>query len=215
MSGSSSADDKRKAERILSFLEDKYGGISWWPGDTGEVMIGAILTQQTRWENVKKALALLQEKDLCSVPAIHTAAPEDIENAIRCTGFYHMKARRLIGLAAYVMDTCGGIGRMESMPTEELRAGLLSVNGVGEETADSILCYGFSRPSFVIDAYTVKIAACAGIKTPRPGLKALFESVLPKNTSAYSQAHARIVEYAKERCTTKRCEECRILALNG
>jgi endonuclease-3 related protein len=113
------------------------------------------------------------------------------------------------------METCGGIGCMETMPTKELRAGLLSVNGVGEETADSILCYGFCRPSFVIDAYTVRIAACAGIKTPRPGLKALFESVLPENTSVYRQAHARIVEYAKERCTSKRCEECRILALNG
>jgi len=215
MSGSSSADDKRKAERILSFLEDKYGGISWWPGDTGEVMIGAILTQQTRWENVKKALALLKDQNLCSIAALHMAAPEDIENAIRCTGFYRMKARRLLGLAAYVMESCGGIGRMEAMTTEELRTGLLSVNGVGEETADSILCYGFYRPSFVIDAYTVRIAACAGIGTPRPGLKALFESVLPHETSAYRQAHARIVEYAKERCTTKRCEGCRILALNG
>jgi len=215
MSGSSSADDKIKAEQILSILEEKYGGISWWPGDTGEVMIGAILTQQTRWENVKKALALLKDKNLCSIPALHTAAPADIEAAIRCTGFYRMKARRLAGLAAYVRENCGGIGCMETMPTEELRTGLLSVNGIGEETADSILCYGFGRPSFVIDAYTVRIAACAGIKTPRPGLKALFESVLPKDTSAYCQAHARIVEYAKERCTTKRCEGCRILALNG
>jgi endonuclease-3 related protein len=215
MSGSSSAEDKRKAERILSVLEEKYGGISWWPGDTGEVMIGAILTQQTRWENVKKALALLKDKNLCSIAALHTAAPADVEQAIRCTGFYRMKARRLFGLADYVMESCGGIGRMEGMPTDELRAGLLSVNGVGEETADSILCYGFLRPSFVIDAYTARIAACAGIKTPRPGLKSLFESVLPPDTSAYSQAHARIVEYAKERCTTKRCEGCRILALNG
>jgi Uncharacterized protein related to Endonuclease III len=215
MSGSSSAEDKKKAGLILSFLEEKYGGISWWPGDTGEVMIGAILTQQTRWENVKKALFLLNEQDLCSITALYKAAPADVEAAIRCTGFYRMKARRLLRLAAYVMEDCGGIDRMEKIPTDELRAGLLSVNGVGEETADSILCYGFLRPSFVIDAYTVRIAACAGIKTPRPGLKSLFESMLPYDTPAYSQAHARIVEYAKERCTTKRCEGCRIMALNG
>jgi len=215
MSGSSSADNKEKARHIVTFLKKQYGDIPWWPGDTGEVMIGAILTQQTRWENVEKALTLLKERDLCSVPALHTAVPSDIEDAIRCTGFYRMKARRLRALAAYVMETCGGIERMGSMPTDVLRTGLLAVNGIGEETADSILCYGFGRPSFVIDAYTARMAACAGITTPRPGLKALFEHVLPKDSHAYHQAHAHIVEYAKERCTKKRCEGCRILASNG
>lgn len=215
MSGSSSVKDKKRARQIVTGLKRQYGDIPWWPGDTGEVMIGAILTQQTRWENVEKALALLKERGLCTIPALHAAAGPEIEAAIRCTGFYRMKARRLAALAAYVIDTCGGIGRMETMPTAVLREGLLSVHGIGEETADSILCYGFGRPSFVIDAYTVRMAACAGISAPRGDLKALFESVLPPNTRAYHQAHAHIVEYAKERCTRKRCEGCGISALSG
>ena len=214
MSASSSVKDKKTARQIVTGLKKEYGDIPWWPGDTGEVMIGAILTQQTRWENVEKALALLKEQGLCSIPALHAADPAAVEDAIRCTGFYRVKARRLAGLAEFVMEH-GGIGRMRAMPTGALREGLLSVNGIGEETADSILCYGFGRPSFVIDAYTVRMAACAGIKTPRQGLKTLFESVLPDDTHAYHQAHAHIVEYAKERCTKKRCNGCRITALSG
>ena len=215
MSVSSSVNNSHKAHRIVSGLKKTYGDIPWWPGDTGEVMIGAILTQQTRWENVEKALTLLKNRDLCSIPAIHAAAQSQVEDAIRCTGFYRIKARRLAGLAAFVLGTCGGIQRMALMPTETLRSGLLSVNGIGEETADSILCYGFGRPTFVIDAYTARMASCAGITTPRAGLKSLFESVLPKDTHAYHQAHAHIVEYAKERCTKKRCNGCRIRALKG
>jgi endonuclease-3 related protein len=215
MSASSSAKNKKKAEQIVSILAARFGAIPWWPGDTDEVMIGAILTQQTRWENVEQALRLLGEKDLCSMAALATADTADIEAAIRCTGFYRMKARRLKALAAYITVTCGGVAAMEAMPTEALREGLLGVNGIGKETADSILCYGFGRASFVIDAYTNRISRCAGITTPCPGLKALFESVLEKDHHVCHQAHAHIVEYAKGWCTKKRCEGCRIMALNG
>jgi endonuclease III related protein len=104
---------------------------------------------------------------------------------------------------------------MGTIPTPTLRAGLLAVHGIGEETADSILCYGFSRPSFVIDAYTERIARCAGITTPRSALKTLFECVLTEETHVYHQTHAHIVEYAKGWCTKKRCDGCRIMALNG
>jgi endonuclease-3 related protein len=138
-----------------------------------------------------------------------------IEDAVRCTGFYRIKARRLKSLAVFVVETCGGTVRMTTVPTPKLRAGLLLVNGIGEETADSILCYGFSRPSFVIDAYTLRIARCAGITAPRSALKTLFECVLAKDPHMYHQTHAHIVEYAKGWCTKKRCEGCRIMALNG
>ncbi|MGB9126213.1 MAG: Fe-S cluster assembly protein HesB, partial [Methanoregula sp.] len=175
----------------------------------------AILTQQTRWENVEQALRLLKERNLCSLSALCAADLPDIESAIRCTGFYRMKARRLRALAAFVIDSCGGVSVMDTIPTEELREGLLGVNGIGEETADSILCYGFDRPSFVIDAYTESIARCAGIIAPRVDLKALFESVLAEDPHVYHQTHAHIVEYAKGWCTKKRCEGCRIMALNG
>ena len=215
MSASSSAENAALAKKLVGILKRRFGEIPWWPGNTDEVMIGAILTQQTRWENVEQALRLLKERNLCSMSALFAADLPDIESAIRCTGFYRMKARRLKALVAFVIDSCGGVSVMDNIPTGELREGLLSVNGIGEETADSILCYGFGRQSFVIDAYTESIARCAGITAPRVDLKALFEGVLAEDPHVYHQTHAHIVEYAKGWCTKKRCEGCRIMALNG
>ena len=104
---------------------------------------------------------------------------------------------------------------MAGMPTGELREGLLGVHGIGEETADSILCYGFSRPVFVIDAYTERMVRCAGIKEPRNRLKALFGDVLPKENEACRQTHAHIVEYTKEYCGKKRCDACILVNSNA
>jgi len=204
MSGSSSF----KIREILRILAGHYGNISWWPGDTDEVMIGAILTQQTRWENVRKALGNLRDRNLCSLSAIHGADSGEIGELVRCTGFYRLKTHRLKTLAAYVMETYGSVDAMTGEPSDRLRAGLLKIKGVGAETADSILCYGFSRTSFVIDAYTEKICSCCGILHRRDQLKTLFEDVLPQDPDAYKRAHAHIVEYAKEYCGKKRCNEC-------
>jgi endonuclease-3 related protein len=215
MSAFSSGNDAGKAGKIVDILKNRFGEILWWPGNTDEVMIGAILTQQTRWGNVEQALQQLKDRDMCSMAAMNAADAEKIEAAVRCTGFYRIKARRLKALAGFVTDICGGVDLMASIPTPTLRAGLLGVYGIGEETADSILCYGFSRPSFVVDAYTERIAWCAGITTPRSALKPLFESVIAEDSHVYHQTHAHIVEYAKGWCTKKRCEGCRIMALNG
>ncbi len=213
MLASSSGNDKKAAE-IVRILTTRFGDIPWWPGDPDEVMIGAILTQQTRWENVERALSFLKEEKLCSLALLHKTDPETIEVAIRCTGFYRVKTRRLKALAAFVTETCGGVEAIQTLPTATIRKGLLAINGIGEETADSILCYAFGRESFVIDAYTERIACCAGITTPRPKLKALFERVFTEDPHVYHQTHAHMVEYAKHVCTKKRCEGCRIMALN-
>ncbi len=210
MSGSSSSE----CARIVRVLNGHYGHIPWWPGDTDEVLIGAVLTQQTRWENVVRALALLKEGSLCSVAALYEAGPAEIERAIRCTGFYRVKTRRLKALATFVMREYGGPGVMAESPTALLREGLLRVSGIGEETADSILCYGFHRASFVIDAYTHRICGCAGIPEQKSRLKALFEEVLPADPEVYRQTHAHIVEYAKEYCGRKRCETCILMNSN-
>jgi endonuclease III related protein len=209
-----SASSSIKVRRLVRTLERKYGKIPWWPGDCDEVMIGAILTQQTRWENVVRALDLLHGKDLCTMDAIRRADSRAVEEAIRCTGFYRVKAKRLKTLAAFV-EECGGVVRMAEMPTGPLREGLLAVHGIGEETADSILCYGFSRPCFVIDAYTERMARCIGVTDPRNRLKPLFEGVLPKDNEACRQTHAHIVEYAKECCSKKRCDGCILVNSNG
>ena len=210
MSGSSSG----KINRLISSLDGCYGEIAWWPGYPDEVMIGAVLTQQTRWENVERALANLKKRDLCSIEAIFLADICDIEDAIRCTGFYHIKAQRLKSLATYIMETFGGIEKMSDVSTPQLRAGLLAVSGIGEETADSILCYSLDRTSFVIDAYTDRIVRCIGVTEKKQDLKSLFEKNLPKDNHAYRQVHAHIVEYAKEYCGKKRCDECILLSSN-
>jgi endonuclease-3 related protein len=201
--------------RIIRYLEKKYGMLDWWQGNTDEVMIGAILTQQTRWENVKRALAALKEQGLCSMEAIFSADPEILEQAIQCTGFYRIKTQRLKSLAAHVMCSYGSIELMADEPTDKIREQLIGVNGIGEETADSILCYGFQRPSFIIDAYTERICQCVGLGIKRAPLKVLFEAVLPHDPMIYRQVHAHIVEYAKEYCVKKRCGECTLVSLNG
>jgi len=210
-----SASSSSKVQKTVSTLRARYGEISWWPGDRDEVMIGAILTQQTRWENVNCALADLRLKGLCSIPALCSVNTGDIEAAVRCTGFYRVKTQRLQSLARHVMEVYGSVDAMEDVPTAVLRADLLSVNGIGEETADSILCYGFSRTSFVMDAYTDKILRCTGITEPRPAAKALFERVLPCDNKVYREAHAHIVEYAKEFCGKKRCDTCILVNSSG
>jgi endonuclease-3 related protein len=204
MSGSSFI----KIEKLICSLTGWYGEIEWWPGYADEVMIGAILTQQTRWENVQRALTLLKKKDLCSIDAIMNADIRDVEDAIRCTGFYRIKAKRLKSLATHVIRTYGSVDQMEEVPTDELRKGLLNVQGVGDETADCILCYGLLRTSFVIDAYTDRMVRCIGVTEKKDRLKCLFEQILPSDNHIYKQAHAHIVEYAKEFCGKKRCAEC-------
>jgi len=211
MSGSSSI----KINHLITSLAGCYGEIAWWPGFPDEVMIGAVLTQQTRWENVERALINLKKKDLCSIDAIFHADIREIEDAIRCSGFYRIKAQRLKSLALYVIETFGGVERMADIPTGELRAELLNVSGIGEETADSILCYGLDRTSFVIDAYTVRISRCIGVPEKKAHLKSLFEKNLPKDNHSYRQVHAHIVEYAKEYCGKKRCHECILLNSSG
>jgi endonuclease-3 related protein len=211
MSGSSSV----KIKHLISSLARCFGEIAWWPGDTDEVMIGAILTQQTRWENVERALTDLKKRGLCSLDTIASADIQDLEGAIRCTGFYRVKAKRLKVLASYIMETYGGIDGMVDESTERLRTGLLNVSGIGEETADSILCYGLFRTSFVIDAYTERMTRCIGVPEKRQDLKPLFEKCLPKDNYIYRQTHAHIVEYAKEFCGKKRCSECILVSSNG
>jgi endonuclease-3 related protein len=207
-------EDIRRIKRIISGLYEQYGDILWWPGNSDEVIIGAILTQQTRWENVEKALENLRSLNLSSVGAIACSDAERIEDAIRCTGFYRVKTARLKGLAHFLLSAFGSVTAMSAVDDHELRKALLSVKGVGEETADSILCYGFDRCSFVIDAYTGRICRCAGVKAGRSDLKSLFEASMPCDNNIYRLAHAHIVEFAKDYCVKKRCGECWIRNLH-
>jgi endonuclease-3 related protein len=201
--------------KIVSQLPARASEGTWWPGNREEILIGAILTQQTRWESVERALSLLRDAGCSSLEGIHRQEQEDLEDLIRCTGFFRQKAGRLKDLAAHILSTYGGIGGMEGHSTEDLRRDLLSLRGIGEETADSMLCYALGRPSFVVDAYTERICRCAGVAVPRKDLKGVFEAVLPSDAGVYREMHARIVEYAKTWCAGKRCGECRIRNSDG
>lgn len=172
-------------------------------------MIGAILTQQTRWQNVETALARLRKAGICSLRGMESASDETIEEAIFPTGFYRVKRVRLKRLAHAVLSA-GGTDQLEEYSTVRLRAFFLAIKGVGPETADSILCYGFIRPVFVIDAYTHRICACAGISLTGADLQSLFQRLLPEDYVAHRQCHAWFVEYAKMYCGKKRCNECMI-----
>ena len=201
--------EQEKAEQIITFFQKSFGDIEWWPGDPEEVIIGAVLTQQTRWANVLTALERLHEAGICSLRGIQESSDRTVEEAIYSTGFYRIKRARLKCVASTVLS-CGGTGYLAGCSTLSLRAFVLAIKGVGPETADSILCYGFNRPVFVIDAYTHKICACAGISLKGADLQAIFCHLLPKDNLAHRQCHAWFVEYAKNYCFKKRCKECMI-----
>jgi endonuclease III related protein len=195
---------------MVGALGERYGPLPWWQAPPEEMMIGAVLVQQTRWENVERALDRLRGAGLLSLDAIDRAPAEAVEKAVRCAGFFRVKTRRLKALARFVIGTYGSVGAMARASTDVLRRDLLAVYGIGEETADAILCYAFGRCSFVIDAYTRRLCACAGVAEPPGGYRALFEAVLPPENERYRQTHAHIVEHGKNFCSKRRCEGCSI-----
>lgn len=140
---------------LYHLLLAEFGPQYWWPAETEfEVIVGALLTQQTRWESVEHAIANLKDRSLLTPEALADANQETIEECIRCTGFYRQKAERLQLLSQYFDHN--GITEILKRPVAELRRELLSLKGVGPETADSIILYAAHKPIFVIDAYTKK-----------------------------------------------------------
>ena len=196
--------------QIYNTLLAEFGHQNWWPADTPfEVVIGAVLTQQTRWTNVEQAIANLKEYGLLEPDQLAKADLKLIEELIHCCGFYRQKASRLINIAKYFAQS--GIEKVFAMPTYELRTEMLTLNGVGNETADSIVLYAANKPKFVIDAYTTRIMNCMGINGNYATLQEIFEKKIPENVSTYKEYHALIVEFAKTYCGKKRCSECLLL----
>src|SRR5574341_325565 len=145
-----------------------FGHMNWWPADTPfEVVVGTILTQQTKWENVERAIKKIKDKGFLSAGRLSEIDIEELEEMVRCTGFYRQKAKRLKGISTFFHENPGLLERQE----DELRDMLLALNGVGEETADSIVLYAADKPKFVIDAYTKKICRCMRIEGGYPELR--------------------------------------------
>jgi endonuclease-3 related protein len=191
-----------------------YGPLGWWPGDSAfEVIVGAVLTQNTAWANVEKAIANLKRAAVLDLRSIQRLRAPRLAALIRPAGYFNVKARRLQNLVgAIASDWDGDLERMFAAPTEELRAWLLRVNGVGKETADSILCYAGGHPVFVVDAYTRRVLSRHGLIPEEIGYDALQDYCvrrLPEDVAVYNQFHAEIVYVAKDYCRRRPlCRGC-------
>jgi endonuclease-3 related protein len=193
-------------------LYEAYGQQHWWPAQSPfEVMVGAVLTQNTAWSNVERALARLGECIELKAEAILGLAPEVLADRIRPVGYFNVKARRLRAFcAAYLAES--GLDGLSGLATETLRRRLLSIHGVGPETADDMLLYAFHRPVFVVDAYTRRIFARLGLLTGTEGYESIrrgFEAALGPDAPLYNEYHALIVRHGKEVCRSRpRCAGC-------
>lgn len=200
---------------IYRRLYAAYGPQGWWPADSAfEVIVGAILTQSTAWTNVEKALTALREAGLWSFEAIAAAPQPRLAAVIRSSGYYNAKARKLQAFAVHALGR-GGLDPLLAQETAPLRQELLSIHGIGPETADDILVYAAGKPSFVIDAYTRRIIDRMGFPPPgrNPGYAAyqsLFHQNLPPNPALFNEFHALLDHHAKTTCqkTRPQCPKC-------
>lgn len=191
-----------------------YGPRRWWPAKSPfEVAVGAILTQNTNWSNVEKAIGNLKDKNVLDPRSLHALKQSRLGSLIRPCGYYNIKARRLKSFIAYLSRRHSGrISSLRRIPVKKLREELLSINGIGPETADSIILYALEKPVFVVDAYTKRIMSCLGIVNADSGydeVQAVFMRNLPEDTRLFNEYHALIVEHAKTVCRAKpSCREC-------
>lgn len=205
---------RKTLEKFYRHMAAHYGPTHWWPGDSPfEIAVGAILTQNTAWTNVKKAIANLKRQRLLSAKAIIECKDARLEDALRPSGYFRIKAKRLRAFCQFLVDLhSGSMKRLAKLPLPELRHQLLSVNGIGPETADDIILYACEKPVFVVDAYTRRIFSRHGIVPPDIGyeeLRAFFESNLPPDLYTFKEYHGLIVWTGKDFCKrAPRCEEC-------
>lgn len=201
---------------IYQRLFDHFGPQHWWPGETPfEVMVGAVLTQNTAWTNVEKAITNLKGQGLLSFPALAALPHADLAALIRPCGYFNLKANRLHNLLVLIDNQAGGdLERFFQTPLPELRRLLLAVKGIGPETADSILLYAAAKPAFVVDAYTHRILSRHGLVAEDGAdyheMQELFLADLPHEVALFNEYHALIVRVGKEFCrkSQPRCAAC-------
>ncbi|MFQ6128114.1 MAG: endonuclease III domain-containing protein [Thermoplasmata archaeon] len=193
-------------------LLDHFGPQEWWPAETPfEVVVGAILTQQTAWRNVEKAIENLKEAGLMDLRALADADLDEIASLTAPCGFHKTKPLRLKRMASYICDEYGRLDTFFGRPAKLLRDELLGLYGIGPETADSILCYASDKLFFVVDAYTRRIGQRLGMfdYEKYDEIQAYFHEILPKDLNVYREFHALMVELGKNYCKRKpRCCPC-------
>jgi len=205
---------RRTLEAYFRRMARHYGPTGWWPGDSAfEIAVGAILTQNTAWRNVEQAIANLKREQLLDPHTILECSTEALEQALRPSGYFRVKAQRLRHFCRHLLDRYGGdMARMAQRPLAELRPELLAVHGIGPETADDILLYACEHPVFVVDAYTRRIFARHGLvpeKIAYEDLRSVFESRLPADVPMFKEYHGLIVYAGKDFCRGKpNCAAC-------
>lgn len=197
-----------------SFAQN-LGPSRWWPGETPfEVAVGAILTQNTNWKNVERAIANLKAAGAMTESGLRALPPATLENLIRPAGYFRIKTKRLTNFLDFLDQESGlDIEALASQNLHDLRPKLLSVRGIGPETADSILCYALDKPVFVVDAYTLRMFSRHGLipeQTDYHEVQDIIQSVLPETVQDYNEFHALIVRAAKEWCgkSKPKCAAC-------
>ena len=210
---------ERRFLEVFRLLEAHFGTQKWWPADSPfEVVVGAILTQNTAWTNVEKAIGNLRAADALAPEAISRMAPAALEQLIRPAGFFRQKALRLQHVTTVLVTTCAGeVATLCAGPLDEARSRLLALPGIGPETADSILLYAAHRPSFVVDAYNRRIFSRLGLLAgdeKYEAIRARFMAGLPVEPRLYNEYHALIVTLAKSHCRKNRpdCLGCPLVS---
>jgi endonuclease III related protein len=206
----------KNAPIIYRKLKEHFGFLNWWPSDSEfEVFVGAILTQQTTWTNVEKAINNLKNANSLSIDKIAEIKISKLEKLIRPSGYYRKKAKRLRNLCGIIIRDHKNLDNLFRLEKNELRALLLSYNGVGRETADSIVLYAASKPTFVIDAYTKRIMhrmfpKIIDEQIDYDALRISFERSINKDLDLYKDYHAQFVELGKNYCkkTKPLCNKC-------
>src|SRR4030065_1645653 len=192
----------KNLRKIYHKLYLTFGPQHWWPGKTPlEIAIGAILTQNTNWGNVEKAINNLKKQNALSARVIHKMPVRLLSELIRPTGYFNIKAKRLKSFIDFLMnDYHGSMKRMKNEDIHSLKKKLLSINGIGPETADSILLYALGKPFFVTDAYTKRVLSRHNILDHNASydeFQGLFHSKLRENISLFNEYHALFVRLAK------------------
>lgn len=197
---------------IYQELYKFYGSQHWWPAENWfEVVVGAILTQNTSWKNVEKSIENLKDKDLLEPFKLYRISEEKLAELIKSSGFYNLKSKRLKNFLKWLNGYDFDVNKLRKKDLLNLREELLSIKGIGKETADSILLYAFEKPVFVVDAYTKRMFTRLGFRLSKDydEIKDFFEKNLPKDAQLFNEFHALIVNHSKEYCKkVPNCKKC-------
>lgn len=200
---------------LYASFAQSLGPSRWWPGETPfEVAVGAILTQNTNWKNVERAIANLKEARAMTEAGLRALSPAVLEDLIRPAGYFRIKTKRLTDFLDFLdQESNLDIEALAQQSLHDLRPKLLAVRGIGPETADSILCYALGKPVFVVDAYTFRMFGRHGLipeQTDYHEVQDIIQSALPDNVADYNEFHALIVRASKQWCSKSRpgCATC-------